>query len=167
MARTTPTVDTSFNLRSVLEKEKLNGTNFMDWYRNLRIVLKQEKKEYVVDVPLPEQPANGASRATKDAYQKHLDDTLNVSCLMLLSMSPELQKQHKNMDAYDMITSLKSMFENQARIERFKTSKTLFASKLAEGEPVSPHVIKMVGQIESLAKMGFTINGELAVDLIL
>jgi hypothetical protein len=38
-----------FNLRSILEKEKLNGTNFIDWYRNRRIVLRQEKKEYVLD----------------------------------------------------------------------------------------------------------------------
>jgi hypothetical protein len=167
MAPSTPSVQPSFNLRSVLEKEKLNGTNFMDWYRTLRIVLKQEKKEYVLDAPLPEPPADGANKATRDAYQTHLDDTLNVSCLMLLSMSSELQKQHENMDAYDMIMSLKSMFENQARIERYKMSKILFASKLAEGEPVSPHVINMIGRIESLGKMGFTINGELAVDLIL
>jgi hypothetical protein len=27
----------------LLEKEKLIGANFMDWYRNLRIVLRQEK----------------------------------------------------------------------------------------------------------------------------
>jgi hypothetical protein len=27
----------------LLEKEKLNGANFMDWYRNMRIVLRQEK----------------------------------------------------------------------------------------------------------------------------
>jgi hypothetical protein len=33
-----------FNLRSVLEKEKLNGTNFIDLYRNLKIVLRKEKK---------------------------------------------------------------------------------------------------------------------------
>jgi hypothetical protein len=36
--------NSSFNLRSVLEKEKLNGTNFIDWYHNLRIVLRQEKR---------------------------------------------------------------------------------------------------------------------------
>jgi len=36
--------NSSFNLRSVLEKEKLNGANFIDWYRNLRIVLRNEKK---------------------------------------------------------------------------------------------------------------------------
>jgi hypothetical protein len=33
----------AFNLRSLLEKEKLNGANFMDWYYNLRIILRQEK----------------------------------------------------------------------------------------------------------------------------
>ena len=49
-----PTVNgnSRFNLCSILEKEKLSGTNFIDWYRNLRIILKQEKKEYVLEVPL-------------------------------------------------------------------------------------------------------------------
>jgi hypothetical protein len=43
-----------FNLRSVLEKEKLNGINFIDWYRNLRIVLRQEKMEYVLEQAYPD-----------------------------------------------------------------------------------------------------------------
>jgi hypothetical protein len=37
----------TFNLRSLLEKKKLNGANFNDWYHNLRIVLMQEKIDYV------------------------------------------------------------------------------------------------------------------------
>ena len=41
----------SFSLRSVLEKDKLNGTNYADWIRNLRIVLRAEKKEDVLDTP--------------------------------------------------------------------------------------------------------------------
>ena len=36
-----------FTLRSILEKDKLNGTNYADWMRNLRIVLRVEKKEAV------------------------------------------------------------------------------------------------------------------------
>jgi hypothetical protein len=31
----------AFNLRSLLEKENLNVANFIDWYRNLRIILRQ------------------------------------------------------------------------------------------------------------------------------
>ena len=58
-SNTTPTM----SLRSILEKDKLNGTNFLDWYRNLRIVLRQERKEYILDQPIPEEPAANAPRA--------------------------------------------------------------------------------------------------------
>ena len=71
------------------------------------------------------------------------------------------------MDAYDMIVSLKSMFENQIRVERYEISRSLFECKLAEGDPVSPHVINMIGRIESLEKLGFSLNRELAMDVIL
>jgi len=42
----------TFSLRFVLEKEKLNGNNYADWIRNLRIVLRAEKKEEILDTPL-------------------------------------------------------------------------------------------------------------------
>ena len=42
----------TISLRSLLEKEKLNGTNFLDWFRNLRMVLKQERKEFVIEEPV-------------------------------------------------------------------------------------------------------------------
>jgi hypothetical protein len=131
-----------FNLRSVLEKEKLNGTNFIDWYRNLRIVLRQEKK-------------------------KHCNDSLDVSCLMLATMSPDRQKQYEHVDAYTMIEGLRGMFQNQARTERYNISKSLFACKLAESSPVSPHVIKMIGYIETLDRLGFELHPDLATDVIL
>ena len=51
--KNTPTL----SLRSVLEKDKLNGTNFLDCYKNLRIVLMQEKKLYVLDEPILEELA--------------------------------------------------------------------------------------------------------------
>ena len=53
----------NLSLRSILEKDKLNGTNFLDWYRNLRIVLKQERKEYILDQPEPDEPAANAPKA--------------------------------------------------------------------------------------------------------
>jgi hypothetical protein len=46
------------------------------------------------------------------------------------------------------------MFENQARGERYNISKALFACKLAEGSPINPHVIKMIGYMETLDKLG-------------
>jgi hypothetical protein len=81
----------NLSLRSVLEKEKLNGTNFLDWYRNLRIVLKHERKLYVLEEPVPQPPEANAPRAVKDAYNKHNNDVVDISCLMLTSMNSELK----------------------------------------------------------------------------
>nr|AAS01945.1 putative polyprotein [Oryza sativa Japonica Group] len=122
----------NFNLRSIIEKEKLTGTNFMDW-----------------------------------EHEKRCNDYLDISCLMLATMSPKLQRQYEALDAHTIITGLRNMSEDQARAERSNTSKSLFACRLAEGNPVSPHVIKMIGYTESLDKLGFPLNRELVTDLIL
>ena len=84
------------SLRLVLEKDKLTGANFLDWFQNLRIVLKQQRKLYVLDEPLPEEPADNATRAEKNAYEKHHNDSIDVACLMLATMSFELHKDLKN-----------------------------------------------------------------------
>jgi hypothetical protein len=58
------------------------------------------------------------------------------------------------------------MFENQARTERYNISKALFACKLAKGNPISRHVIKMMNYIETLAKLGCELKDDLATDVI-
>jgi hypothetical protein len=156
-----------FNLRSVLEKEKLDGTNFIDCYRNLRIVLRQEKAEYALEEPYPDDLPNNADESERVAYEKHTNDLYNVSYLMLATMSPDLQKQYEHIDAYSMIVGLHGMFENQARAERYNISKSLFSAKLAEGSPVSPHVVNMIDYIETLDKLGCELNDDLTIDVIL
>ena len=114
----------TFTLRSVLEKEKLNVTNFLDWSRNLRIVLKQDRKMYVLDNEIPNEPlANNAPRAERDAFSNHLNDFVDVTCLMLATMNSELQKQFEEMEEFDMMVHFKGMFQEQARQERFTTTK--------------------------------------------
>ena len=106
-----PNTTSSFTLRSVLEKDKLNGTNYMDWIRNLRIVLRAEKKEDVLDTLLPEEPADDAPAAAKNAYKKACDNNLEVSYLILACMELELQMQFEtNHEAHDMIVALQDIF---------------------------------------------------------
>jgi hypothetical protein len=66
-----------------------------------------------------------------------------------------------------MIQGLPGMFENQVRAERYNISKAFFACKLAEGSLVTPHVIKMMGYIETLMKLGYEIENDLATNVIL
>jgi hypothetical protein len=102
----------------LLEKEKLNGANFMDWYHNMRIVLRQEKTKYVLTEPYPNDLPAGLTTTDHRVHEKRCDDALNVSCLMLATMSPDLQKQYEHVDTYTMIQGLRGMFENQPRAER-------------------------------------------------
>ena len=152
MARNLPHLST-FALRSILEKDKLNGTNFTNWYRNLRIVLKQEKKDHVLDTPLPDEPDDNATAAVMNAHRKARDESTEISCLMLAHMEPDLQQQFENVEAYDMIESLKSMFQAQAKTERYQVSQALLACKLKDGDPLSPHVIKMTGYVQSMERL--------------
>ena len=100
-----------FALRSILESNKLNETNYVDWIRNLRIVLRAANKEDVLDNPLPEEPATNAPAAERNAYRRAVDNDREVSCLMLACMEPELQMQFENnYAAHDMIVALRDMF---------------------------------------------------------
>ncbi|VFQ94215.1 unnamed protein product, partial [Cuscuta campestris] len=154
-------------LRSILDEDKLNGTNFVDWQRNLCIVLRMDEKEYVLENPIPPAPPANAPKAVKDAYEKHVKDDNQVSCVMLATMIPKLQKQHEDMKAHEMIVALRQLYQGQSRHERFLVSKALFSCKLSSGNPVGPHVLKMIGYITNLGKLGFSSQKELATDLIL
>ena len=157
----------TFLLWSILEKDKLNGTNFIDWSRNLRIVLKQEKKLEVLEQALPNEPARNATNAQRKEFEKKRNDYNDVTCLMLATMNPELQKQFMDMEAFDIMTHLKKMFQAQARHEMFVTTKALTSYKMAPSTSISAHVLKMKGYIDILEKLDAPIHKELEKDLIL
>lgn len=86
---------------------------------------------------------------------------------MLATMSFELQKQYEYAYIYTMIIELHVMFMNQARVERYDISKSLFSCQLTKGSPIYPRVIKTTGYIESLDVLGFALLDELFMDVIL
>ena len=92
-----PAPVTNFAFKSILEKDKLNGTNFTTWYRNLRIVLKHDKKENVLEEPLPEEPADNATAAAKNAYQKLKDELLRSTASCWLLWSPSCNNNSKTL----------------------------------------------------------------------
>ena len=71
------------------------------------------------------------------------------------------------MEAFEIMTHLKEMFQEQACHERFMTTKALTSCKMALGTSVSAHVLKMKGYIDTLEKLDVPIRRELATDLIL
>ncbi|GJR84814.1 hypothetical protein Tco_0155599 [Tanacetum coccineum] len=113
--------------KSILEKEKLNGSNFLDWYRNLRIVLRNEQKLHHLEDALPEAPP--ASAAVRNAYTHRVDEQQEVACLMVVSMTPEIQKNLEDRTSFEILQELKTMFQQQAEQELFETVKAFHACK--------------------------------------
>jgi hypothetical protein len=161
--------NSAFPLAQLLEKEKLHesGTNFVDWFRNLRIVLKSAKKDYVLEQTLGPAPADNATEDAFNVFQSRSDDCIAVQCAMLASMEPELQRRFEDWGPYETITELKGMFQQQARAERFEISQALLDCKMAEGSSVSTHVIKLHGYIQRLEALGVPFPMEFGTDLIL
>ena len=160
-------MSSALSLRSILDAHKLTGPNFADWLRNLKIVLRVEKLEYVLNSPLPTEPAVDAHDDQHDVYRKWIDDANVAKCIMLASMNIELQKQHEHMDAHTILTHLQELYDVAGRTARYEISKELFRCRMSEGSSVNDHVLKMINLIERLGQLGFAMDGELSQDLVL
>ena len=61
-------MDSSLSLRSILDANKLTGPNYVDWLRNLKIVLSQEKLFCILDTPALEPLGEDASQEDKTIF---------------------------------------------------------------------------------------------------
>ncbi|GJT23090.1 hypothetical protein Tco_0893027 [Tanacetum coccineum] len=69
--------------RSMFEREKLSGNNFNDWFRQLKLVLRVEKKMYVIEQPLPAAPAANSEANVLLEWNAIYDAYNEVACLIL------------------------------------------------------------------------------------
>ena len=73
---------TNLSLRSLLDSDKLRGSNFDSWYQKLKIVLEHERILYVLtDLALEESTPNARS-TIRDTYLKWLNDRTMVRCII-------------------------------------------------------------------------------------
>ena len=82
-------MSTNVNSQSIIDANILTGPNFLDWLKNLRIVLKRERLADVIVEPLLE---SSATDALERAYQKRLVDSERARLIIYTSMSLEFQK---------------------------------------------------------------------------
>ncbi|GJS55667.1 hypothetical protein Tco_0629029, partial [Tanacetum coccineum] len=84
-------------------KEKLSSTNFNDWFRSLNLVLRVEKKLFVIEQPIPSAPPVDSTAQVLAQWNVVYDAQNEVACLMLGSMTPELLRQFENSSPYEML----------------------------------------------------------------
>nr|GEX87847.1 retrotransposon protein, putative, Ty1-copia subclass [Tanacetum cinerariifolium] len=125
--------------KGFFEKQKLTGLNFIDWYRQLRIVLSIEDKLNYLEQPISPAPVAHA----------------------------EIQRNLENLHANEMLKELKTLFAQQAEQELLQTTRDFHSCKQKEGQSVSSYVLKMNGYIDNLERLGNPVTLGLGVSLIL
>ncbi|GKC25145.1 retrotransposon protein, putative, ty1-copia subclass [Tanacetum coccineum] len=110
----TTTVVNNSVFKTFFEKEKLTGPNFIDWYRNLQIVLSVEDKltylEHLIPaIPVPS-PGQEFPPDVLAAHTTWVKASNEIVGLMLMTMVPEIQKNLEQLGACDMLKELKTLF---------------------------------------------------------
>lgn len=78
------------SILSLCSKVTLDGTNYNDHMRNIKMTLRFEDKEYVLEKELVEIDEDKATPEELASYNKHYGDATKVACIMVATMVPEL-----------------------------------------------------------------------------
>ena len=160
-------MSSKISLHNILNANKMTRPDFLDWYRNVRIILKYEKTLYVLENPIPNVPIEDVIEEVRNKHQRYVDNKEHVACVMLVSISLKLQKQQENMHDYTITVHLKELFDEASGTKRYGTSKELFRCKITKDSLVKAHVLKMIGYIKKIGQLDFVMDHELSVDLVL
>ncbi|XP_022854524.1 uncharacterized protein LOC111375847 [Olea europaea var. sylvestris] len=102
-------------LSVILNKNQLVGENYVDWKRNLNIVLTPEKHKFVLDEVCLETPKDDSMESQKAAHEKWHHSNEMAHCYISASMSNVLQQKHQNTrTTFDIMESLQEMFGHQS-----------------------------------------------------
>ena len=155
-------------ISTILGQNKLEGSNYVDWRRNLDIVLTAEEYKFVLNEECPLKPNDQSSDEDKLAYQKWCKADEMARCYIMASMSNVLQHQHQAMlSAFEILENLKQMFGDQGRSAKQTAMRTLMNTKMVEGTLVRDHVLKMIGLLNELEVLGAKIDNDSQVEMIL
>ncbi|GJW60523.1 hypothetical protein Tco_0109858 [Tanacetum coccineum] len=95
LIRMTTSVGNNSVFRSFFKKQKLTGSNFIDWYRQLRLVLSTEDKEKYLEQLIPAAPVATAPNqpilpAALATYNEWVKNQKEIDVMMLLTMDLEI-----------------------------------------------------------------------------
>nr|GEW98526.1 hypothetical protein [Tanacetum cinerariifolium] len=155
--------------RGFFEKQKIIGPNFIDRYRQLKIVLSVEDKLDYLEQPIPSAPVSAGEQIAPEALAAHtawVKGSKEIVGLMLKTMEPDIQRNLEKLSAYDMLQELKTLFAQQAEQELLQTVRDFHSCKQEEDQSVSSYVLKMKSYINNLEPdpclltldMGKTVN---------
>ncbi|KAL2246125.1 UNVERIFIED_CONTAM: hypothetical protein Sindi_2880700 [Sesamum indicum] len=129
------------SLTVILEANKFNETNYIDWIQNLRIVLDFENQTYVLDRSLPRALPKGSTCEEHLTFEKwHVDN-----------------REIHSISVYAVLD----------RHIRYVVTKAFFSAKMIEGSSVPEHGIRILSLVKKLKDLTADHEKETYIDVIL
>ena len=69
-------------LTIILDQHRLTGANFIDWLRNLKVILVSEKILYILEQSLPGPLPEHTSQKEQDTLKQWKDDDMQAYCII-------------------------------------------------------------------------------------
>ncbi|CAH1418453.1 unnamed protein product [Lactuca virosa] len=157
----------SFSLMNLCGRVIFYGFNFNDWIRNIRMVTRYEDKEYVLDKELKEIDESSATPLEIADFRTHERDATKVACIMLATMTAELQKSYDEFYPFEMHMDLMDRYHQSACQERYEIISSMITTRMKDGEPITGHMQKMQRFVDRLLKLNVNFPEELDIDIIL
>ncbi|XP_077215674.1 uncharacterized protein LOC143850301 [Tasmannia lanceolata] len=154
-------------LARIPEDNNLTGPNYVNWKRNLTLVLTTMRVHWVLTTKAPELPGHDAPQDVRDRATKWHEDDQMAKCNILGSMLNVLQQQHVRMaSSMDIMYNLREMFGQQNHNARQIMIKGLVSTKMVERTPVRD-MLKMMGYLNELEVLGAMLDAESQVGIVL
>ena len=155
------------NIRNLLDKYTLTGSNYIDWRRNVQLVLEFENIQHTLTTEPPAAPGPNATQAQRNAYHNNMAPLRNARCILLGSMSSDLQKQCEAMQAPQIWIHVRNLYEGQVMNEQYDVSSSLYSCRMKESETIEAHRVRMIGYLTRLSDLGQELPRANAINLIL
>ena len=65
-------------MSTLLDKYLFTRSNYIDWFRNVRIVLRTESLLHILDGSIPSVPSDEAPQEERDAFDKYMSQQAQV-----------------------------------------------------------------------------------------
>ncbi|GJY35578.1 hypothetical protein Tco_0420956, partial [Tanacetum coccineum] len=143
----------ALTLPSLIEKEKLNGTNFLDCHRNLRIIVKYEEKLDTIETHLPKSPTTESPPDQVSAYQYKFDEKKKITLLMYINSDEGIHVDEDKVKAVRYWLSLKILTEVRTPLDKFSEDSDNQEDSEEENNVGEEHSLMVIGiEVEVIGK---------------
>src|ERR1041385_5729444 len=101
------------------ERLKDDGSNFVDWYLILRTVIKRANLLFVIQERMGDPPVDNMDEKVMLDYHNRRRTYAVVKSVIETSFPQDL-RENRDMDMFDTIDMMKSLFIRQFRVARFE-----------------------------------------------